>query len=206
MAPPTAPIAGLPLRGDGCGKYRVHVVGNSGAHQTSLAVLLLGGILGVPHIALDALFWKPGWEKSSTPEFQTKLRALLDANPRGWVVDGNYTKRVDDILESEQTDVIWLDPPLFLYFPRLCLRTLWRLLRVQEQCAADCPERFGRTFFSRDSIIWWCITQHSASRRIYGPRLLTDGIHVGGKMRRIGGCGNELKEWKEDVREMARSQ
>ena len=95
-----------------------------------------------------------------------------------------------------------LDTPFALYFPRLCLRTLLRLLGLTPSCSPDCPESVREVFFSRDSIVWWCITNHRVVQKREQARLTEDGVQVGGKRRRIGGWGKELAEWKANVAAM----
>ncbi|KAJ6468573.1 hypothetical protein DFH09DRAFT_1294676 [Mycena vulgaris] len=188
-----------PLIGDVNGKYRVHIVGNSGKH--------LAELLGVPFISLDTLFWKPGWKKSSTDESREKVLEALASAPNGWVVDGNYSARVGSIVQDSSTDVIWLDPPLILYLPRIIIRTVLRLLRLRAPCSPGCPEMLSEVLFSKESIIWWCITQHGPVRKREGARMSEIGIGVGTviegqKMRRIGGWGGELREWFAEVKRM----
>ncbi|KAJ7191936.1 hypothetical protein GGX14DRAFT_380568 [Mycena pura] len=198
MAPP-------PLIGDSNGQYRVHIVGNSGA-LSSTTGKRLAVLLGVPFIALDTLFWKPGWQESTTDEMRAKLaRALADA-PHGWVVDGNYPRRVGSLVDAASTDIIWLDPPLALYLPRLVLRTV-RLFGLGEPCSPGCNESLSSVFFSRESIVWWCITNHRPCRARQRARMAQIGVGVGSdvaarKMRRIGGWGGELRAWLDDVNRM----
>ena len=144
--------------------------------------------------------------------------------------------------DGRASSALGLDPPLVLYFPRLCWRTLLRLFRVEEQCSAGCEESARKAFFSRESIILWyvvsllaslisvtlrwtpeilarrpcashritltahsrnrCLTNHSVARKREGERYRVDGVHVGGKRRRLGGWGGELAAWKQAVREM----
>lgn len=66
----------------------------------------LAAILGVPFIALDTLYWQPGWKEPPVEEFRTKVRAALNQNPRGWVVDGNYIAPLGPIVPNEATDTI----------------------------------------------------------------------------------------------------
>jgi len=73
--------------------------------QTTLGKAL-AGMLAVPHVSLDALCWQPGWRETPTPEFQEKVRKALDQDPRGWVVDGNYTKKLGEVIEDKSTDII----------------------------------------------------------------------------------------------------
>ncbi|KAI0267005.1 hypothetical protein BC834DRAFT_842726 [Gloeopeniophorella convolvens] len=165
MSSVTTPLLDVPLRGDGHGRYRVHIVGNS-----------------------------------------ARLGDTLAACPRGWVVDGDYAQRVGGVLAQEVTDVLWLDPPLALYFPRLCWRTLLRLAGLRDSCAPGCPERARETFCSWDSILWWCVSQHWERRRVNGARMRVEGVHVGGTMRRIGGWGGDLRAWRRNVEDMVRAQ
>ena len=70
--------------------------------------------------------------------------------------------------------------------------------------SAGCSERFTEVFFSSDSIIWWCITNHRPVRKRGIENMQRDGIHLGGKHRRIGGWGSELRGWKQGVVDMVR--
>ncbi|KAF7324604.1 hypothetical protein MKEN_00501700 [Mycena kentingensis (nom. inval.)] len=198
-----------PLLGDTNGKYRVHIVGNSGAGKSTMG-RELAAILGVPFISLDTLHWNPGWRESSADEMRKRIQETLLACPDGWVIDGNYTRKGGDLVESSATDRVWLDPPLALYLPRLILRTFKRLFRLGEPCSPGCDERFTEVFFSKDSIIWWCISHHSIVRRRERENFGRIGIDAGTdvarrKMRRIGGWGGELRAWLDAVKVLVRS-
>ncbi|KAJ7842234.1 hypothetical protein B0H14DRAFT_1032302 [Mycena olivaceomarginata] len=195
-----------PLIGDAQGRYRIHLVGNSGTGKTTVGKEL-ARMLNVPFISLYTLYFTPGWGHISTSEFRAKLKAALEDAPNGWVVDGNYGNRLGNILQSRSTDMIWLDPPLLLYFPRIFVRTVLGLLGLRPPCSPGCPERFVQAFFSRESILWWCLTHHFHVRRREGARMQLMGIGdttqvSGRKMRRIGGWGGEVREWLEEVRIM----
>jgi len=194
-----------PLLGDGAGNYRVHVAGNSGTGKSTLAQEL-AEILGVPYISLDTLFWQPGWGKTPPDEFRAKIAVALTQDPRGWVVDGEYQRRVGSVIQDRLTDKIWLDPPLVLYFPRLCVRTFRRLFGLQASCAPGCSESLREVFCSKNSILWWALSRHWKVRKIGTETMRVDGIHVGGVARRIGGWGGELRAWKQGVRDMVQAQ
>ena len=68
--------------------------------------MALGALLGVPFIALDELFYDPGWVARPNEVFRANLRAALDSNSRGWVVDGNYTQMGGGTAFEEATDII----------------------------------------------------------------------------------------------------
>src|SRR5882757_6318576 len=93
--------------------------------------------------------------------------------------------------------VAGLDPPLLLYFPRLVIRTFLRLFRLRPACAPGCEERFKEVFFSKKSIIWYCISRHWSARKRSQDRMQQIGLGIGQeverqRMRRIGGWGSEL--------------
>jgi len=164
--------------------------------------------------------WQPGWVKASHEVFRERLRAALDQDKRGWVADGNYG------LLDESTDIICqsmrfmlhllttlsltgLDPPLILYFPRIFLRTMLRLLRLTPPCSPGCNERFVEVFFQKESILWWCLSNHWANRAHNSARFEQIGVGLGTdtmhrKMRRFGGWGGALKRWLHDVEVMVR--
>ena len=101
--------------------------------------------------------------------------------------------------------LLGLDPPLVLYFPRVCLRTLLRLLRVVPPCSPGCEESFREVFFSSDSILWWCLSNHGKLKKRETAEYRVDNVWVGGKRRRFGGWGGELKLWLAEVESMDRS-
>ncbi|KAH9482113.1 hypothetical protein JR316_0004208 [Psilocybe cubensis] len=159
---------------------------------------------------MDRLMWKPGWVEAPNDEFQARLRAELDKEPdKGWVADGNYDRRGGLVALEESTDIIWLDPPLVLYLPRLIWRTFLRLFRLREPCSAGCFERPTEVFFSKESIVWWCISNHWKVRARNEGRMRELGIENGTsprrRMRRLGGWGAELKKWLQEVEQMIHS-
>ncbi|KAJ7435806.1 hypothetical protein B0H11DRAFT_1886745 [Mycena galericulata] len=205
----TRPMDQPPLLGDGQRRYRVHVVGNCGAGKSTVSKQL-AVLLGVPYICLDTLFWKPGWAMETNEQFRENVHRALAEAPDGWVVDGNYSRRIGTVVEDSATDVIWLDPPLALYFPRIVLRTFLRLLRLEEPCSPGCTEDFRQVFFSGESMILWCLTHHGKVRRREAARMAQIGLGVGvnahgQKMRRIGGWGGQLRRWLDGVRRMIKS-
>ncbi|KAH6891584.1 hypothetical protein BKA70DRAFT_1537935 [Coprinopsis sp. MPI-PUGE-AT-0042] len=190
-----------PLIGDSAGHVRILVVGNSDQSTTAAK---LGRQLGIPFISLDHIHWEPGWKSTPNDAFKSKIEvALAEAGP-SWVVEGDYYERIGNIVLDKSTDVIWLDPPLLLYFPRLLLRTFLRLFGLQAPCSPGCDESFSEAFFSKDSIILWCLTHHRSEREKNTIRMREVGLNSGSninhrRMRRIGGWGGEYKRWMEEV-------
>lgn len=112
---PTAPLlerqAG-PLRGDGKGIYRIHVIGNSGTGKSTLS-RQLSKLLNIPYVPLDEVFWNPNWSAPSNEEFQSRVDVLLDQHrDTGWVIDGNYSRRMGAAVKDERTDCICTYSPI----------------------------------------------------------------------------------------------
>jgi hypothetical protein len=91
-----------------------------------------------------------------------------------------------------------------LYFPRIVLRTFLRMFGRAPPCSPGCPERVREVFFSRESMILWCLTHHASVRSRESARMARIGLGVGvdvarRKMRRMGGWGGELNAWLADL-------
>ncbi|TEB32139.1 hypothetical protein FA13DRAFT_1754569 [Coprinellus micaceus] len=189
-----------PLFGDGHGKYRILLLGNSGKRSTTGREL--AAILGVPSIGARA------GRAPSPEELKAKVGATLGEAGGSWVADGDYRTKLGNFVLDKTTDVVWLDPPLALYFPRILLRTILRLLRIEAPCSPGCPERFSEVLFSKDSILWWCLTHHRSNRERNQERMAEIGIGCGTRrrMRRLGGWGEERRVWLESVKELAKGE
>jgi hypothetical protein len=181
----------------------------------------LGRALRIPFISLDHIHWEPGWRSTPNDAFKSKIEAALTEAGPSWVVEGDYYEKIGNTVLEKTTDLICkssgnsnrmttrnncsgLDPPLLLYFPRLLLRTLMRLMGLQPSCSPGCEESASEAFFSKDSIILWCLTHHQSEREKNWRRMREIGLDGGSdverrRMRRIGGWGREYAEWMEQV-------
>lgn len=120
--------------------------------------------LGIEHIELDALHWRPNWEAVPVDEFREAVDKSTDGE--SWIVDGNYFKKLQDILWVKATHIIWVDPSFPVTFWRALSRTFSRVFTKQELFAGN-KESFSKAFLSRDSIIWWVITTYGEKKRRY---------------------------------------
>jgi len=139
---------------------RVAVIGISGAGKTTLA-RALAHRLACTHIELDALHWGPGWEPQSPADFKGAV-AEAAAGER-WVSDGNYSS-VRSVLWPRATLVVWLNLPFHVVLWRVLLRTLGRVFSSESLWHGN-RESLGRSFLSRESILWWVITTYRRRRR-----------------------------------------
>ena len=108
---------------------RLLVTGNAGSGKTTLAAGLASD-LGVPHVELDGLYHGLGWTPADPDTFRTRVR-LATAEP-AWVIDGNYTSIVGQILRDRAGLVIALDLPRWRVMARITRRTLGRMITRAE--------------------------------------------------------------------------
>jgi adenylate kinase family enzyme len=151
---------------------RINVIGTTGSGKTTVA-RAIAERLGIPHIEMDALFWKPNW--GETPD--EELFAALDreTDQASWVVDGNYS-RTRGIVWPKAETIVWLDYPFFVVFGQLLLRTITRAI-TREPMWDGCIETWRMAFLSRESILLWCIRTHRRRKRNY-PRALAAPEHA----------------------------
>jgi adenylate kinase family enzyme len=101
---------------------RVVVLGTSGAGKSTLA-RALADISGVPHVDLDDI--------SAGDDFLPRVRELIEAP--GWIIDGDYRRRLGDSVIAAADLAVWLDLPLRVSLARMWRRTLRRRLRREPQ-------------------------------------------------------------------------
>lgn len=144
----------------------INVVGTSASGKTTFA-RQLAQKLGVAHIEMDDLFWLDDWQETSDQEFYAKLQSQINQAPRGWVLDGNYSRTLDLKLKYIDT-VIWLDYSFSLNLYRSVKRAIARAATQKRLWAnSNNRESFKTSFLSKDSIILWMITHHAQNRKKY---------------------------------------
>ena len=147
---------------------RIDIVGTTGSGKTTVA-RALAERLGVPHIEMDRLFWKPNWQETPDKEFLAAVDTATDAPT--WVLDGNYS-RTRPIVWPKLDTVVWLDYSFARTFSQLLGRTIRRAV-TKEPMWGHCVESWRGSFFSRDSILVWFFKTHHRRRRNYA-RLMSD--------------------------------
>ena len=152
---------------------RVSVVGNSGSGKSTLA-RELAAVLDVPHLELDSAFHQPSWEPLPLEEFQ-RVSATWAAKD-GWVIDGNYSSRVQPIIWARADTVIWLDLPRLSVMRQVIRRTLRRAVTRQELWNGN--RESLANFFSlapEKSIISWAWHNHARYRAQYAAAAADPG-------------------------------
>src|SRR6266508_7057534 len=96
---------------------RAVILGTSGAGKSTVA-RALGEAYRLPHIDLDEL--TTGSYPPITGEgFVSRVREVV-AGP-DWIIDGDYQRRLGDLVLSRAEVAVWLDLPL-----RVSLARMWR--------------------------------------------------------------------------------
>lgn len=141
---------------------RIIVVGTSGSGKTTLASMLAAK-LAVPHFELDAFYWQEGWVERPRSDF---ISLVTNATKQqNWVMDGNY-QIAQNIIFAKATAVVWLNYSFPLVFFRVFKRTFVRVI-TRKKLYSDNVESIRKAFFSRDSILLWCITSFTGRRLRY---------------------------------------
>jgi adenylate kinase family enzyme len=150
----SAPVS-VPMR-------RVSVVGTSGAGKSTLS-RALSVALDTGFLELDSVYHQPGWVPLPREEFRRRVSEVV-AGER-WVIDGNYTSNVKDLVWARADTVVWLDLPKRTVMRRIIWRSVSRAARRAELWNGN-RERW-RNLFSVDkeqSVIAWAWQTHAATR------------------------------------------
>jgi adenylate kinase family enzyme len=143
-------------------------MGTSGSGKTTFAAELAQR-LGVAHIELDALHHGPNWSEPRREEFRARVREAMRTNARGWVIDGNYERKLDNLVTDAADTLVWLDLPL-----RTLLRRLWRRtsnrIRDHVELWNGNRETWLTAFWGRESLFVWTIRSFIRHRREWPRR------------------------------------
>jgi len=131
---------------------RIAIVGGGG--KSTLARVLARAI-GVPHVELDALFWKPGWVASDPAEFRARIAEVLGRPDEGWICDGNYFSKLGDLVVSRADTVIFLNMPWRVMYRRAVARGIGAAASRRRICGDN--RQTWRGLVSRDSLLWWLV-------------------------------------------------
>jgi adenylate kinase family enzyme len=140
---------------------RVVIVGTSGAGKTTLGKRLAKK-LEARFIELDALHWQENW--TPNPNFAAAVAKALEAER--WVVDGNYSSKLQDSVLEQADTLIWLDYSLGTKLWRLIRRSVRRVV-TREVLWNGNTETLRTMAFSRDSLFIWFFKSHWKQRRRY---------------------------------------
>ena len=123
---------------------KVIIIGSGGAGKSTLA-RKLGNVLGIKVYHLDALYWKPGWEKTDHDQWKDTIAEILDEDE--WIMDGNFGGTME-MRASAADSIIFLD-----YSTERCLYGIFkRRVMYHGKSRPDmnegCPEKLDWEFIS----------------------------------------------------------
>ena len=145
------------------------MVGTSGSGKSTLGKAL-ATLLGADFLELDSVFHQPGWVPLPDEEFRRRVGDAVAAER--WVVDGNYSSKVRDLIWARADTVVWLDLPKRTVMRRVIWRTLGRVAGRKELWNGN-RERW-RNLFALDkeqSIIVWAWQTHTTTRAKYAAAM-----------------------------------
>ena len=129
------------------------MVGCSGSGKSTVG-RRLARQLGVPYIELDSIYHQPGWVPLPREEYRRRVTEVAAAD--GWVIDGNYSSSVQDLVWARADTVVWLDLPRRTVMRQVVWRTLRRVAFRAELWNGN-RERWANllTWVPEDSVISW---------------------------------------------------
>jgi adenylate kinase family enzyme len=151
------------------------VAGVSGSGKTTFG-RALAERLGVPFVELDALHHGPNWSEASTEELRSRVEAAIAAAPDGWVIDGNYRHKLEDVVLAQADTFVWLEPPLRVSLRRLARRT-WRRWRRHEELWYGNREQVRNMIGPREGLFAWTVRSYFRHKREI-PAALARNTHL----------------------------
>ena len=139
---------------------RVSIVGATGSGKSTLAGEL-SRLWKLDHIELDSIHHLPNWTTRPREEFCEILRGRVAEG--NYVIDGGYS-HARPIYWEQLELVILLDYSFRIVFSRLFRRTMKRSIDGIELWSGN-RETLSKAFFSKDSILLWCIQTHKKRHR-----------------------------------------
>lgn len=121
---------------------RIMIIGCGGAGKSTLA-RRIHQITKIPLVHLDRQYWSANWVETSKPDWEQKVRTLVEADR--WIMDGNYGGTMDIRLQAADT-VIFMDRSRWLCLFRVIKRVSWYYGRSRPDMAEGCNERFSWDF------------------------------------------------------------
>lgn len=149
---------------------RIAVMGTTCSGKSTFA-RALAERLDVPYLELDALYWGPDWSEPEPEEFRGRVEPFVRAD--AWVVDGNYSSKLGDLVLQRADTLVWLDLPLPRILWRVCRRTIARIASRAELWSGN-RETWRNALFTRDALFLWALKTHRRFRRRLPVRLARD--------------------------------
>lgn len=139
-------------------KRKILVAGHGGKSTLARA---LAAELGLPYIELDSIFWLADWEQRPYEDFRVEVQGLIDGNPDGWVIDGNYATALEGLVAKQAETVVYVNMPWRVMYWRIVWRSLRRSLTGEVLWNGN-VERWRDNLLSRESLLWTLLWRRKA--------------------------------------------
>jgi adenylate kinase family enzyme len=147
---------------------RVAIIASASGNGKTTLGKRLAERLDVPFVELDSLVHGPNWQETSDDDLRRRLEPILRSD--GWVIDGDYMRKLGTAVLDGADTVVWLDLPTRVWFVRLLRRT-GRRLTGREKLWNDNQESLKSAFWGRESLFGYALIQQRKRRR-HWPRTL----------------------------------
>src|SRR4051794_25079259 len=152
------------------GCERILVLGRTGSGKTTLA-RDLAGALGVTHVELDSLYFRP--DLTTTPRSVVREKTSAAIAGDRWVTDGNK-RAVRDLVWPRADTIVWLDYSAHVSLWRLAKRARTRTSTLSARAA----ETGRRTALPKQMLaaakgVLTALRSHRGQRREY-PRMFAE--------------------------------
>jgi adenylate kinase family enzyme len=142
---------------------KIAVIGNSCSGKTTLGSRLAEQ-LGVPHVELDTIHHRSNWQEATAEELRRDVAARLDPLD-GWVVDGNYMRKIGMLVIDRADTVVWLDLPLVVCVRRMWGRTTSHIRERTELWGTNNRETWRTFIFHPNSLLLYTVRTHRRLRQ-----------------------------------------
>ncbi|MEH7444459.1 DNA topology modulation protein [Bacillus sp. JJ1122] len=123
---------------------KVIIIGSGGAGKSTLA-RKLGDVLGINVYHLDALYWKPGWEKTDNDEWKNTIAEIMDEDE--WIMDGNFGGTMA-MRASAADSIIFLDYSTVRCLYGIFKRRIMYHGKSRPDMNEGCPEKLDWEFIN----------------------------------------------------------
>lgn len=142
---------------------KILVAGQGGKSTLARAV---ASDLGLPYIELDDIKHMAGWVEREREDFREQVQKVIDDNPGGWIIDGNYSTDLEGMVAKAAETVIFVNMPWSVMVWRTFWRSLDRIWNKRVLWNGN-VETWRDVFFSRDSFMLYLVMNR---KRFQGRR------------------------------------
>jgi hypothetical protein len=134
---------------------RITVIASASGNGKTTLGREAAGRLGVPFVELDAWVHGPRWVETPDAVLRARVNEVLAGE--GWVIDGQYRRKLGDVVLRAADEIVWLDLPL--------LRRTGRRMAGREALWNGNRETLAGVFGGRDSLFGYALRMHVVRRR-----------------------------------------